>query len=295
MAYLDARKRKNGATAYYVRWTNPSTGRNESQQFERRNEAKLLLSLLNAHDGDTGAALRSVSDFYSEAYTVTKMIEAHIELRTNVGGYTIRRYRGYLKNHINDGLGLMDATKVEYRDIVGWIKDMQAKNLEGKTIANVHGLISAAFKTMARDKKRADNPCQGVSIPKSQHTEEKVTFLTMDEWERLQSFFTEPYQTFYTFLAFTGLRFSEATALYGKDFVTGRNGATSVGINRAWTRGEDNAPFIGPPKTPQSRRKVVIDPELYALISPLLTASVKTGSHVFLNTEGGVNGDVPGH
>jgi len=99
------------------------------------------------------------------------MIENHISLLT-VGGYTIRRYRGMLRGHIADGLGTLDATKVEYRDIVAWVKNMQAKGLEPKTIKNVHALISASFSIMVREKQRPDNPCKGVSLPKSSATEE---------------------------------------------------------------------------------------------------------------------------
>lgn len=286
MAYLDPRRRKNGSTAYYVRWKDPSTGKSESQQFADRDDAKLLLNILKAHDGDTGKALASTRAFYAEVYTVTRMIETHLDLRTNVSGYTIRRYRGYLKNHINDTLGAMDARKVEYRNIIAWVKDMQAKGLEGKTIANVHGLISAAFKTMVREKKRTDNPCQGVPIPKNTATEESGTFLTIDEWRRLQGHLKGRYRDLFTFLAYTGLRFGEATALYGRDFHTDASGQAVVKISRAWTRDEDNNSYIGPPKTPQSRRSVAIDPDLYTLIYPLIVMSRKTGNNVFLNTAG---------
>lgn len=114
----------------------------------------------------------------------------------------------------------MDATKVEYRDIVTWIKGMQSKGLSSKTIANVHGLISAAFNSMVRDKRRPDNPCKGVSLPKSAATEESATFLTRAEWDQVENELTEPYKSFFTFLIHTGLRFSEAAALEARDCQT---------------------------------------------------------------------------
>ncbi|GAA4054360.1 hypothetical protein GCM10023063_48710 [Arthrobacter methylotrophus] len=180
--------------------------------------AKFLLTVLLAHGSNVGAALDSATDYFKGKYTVTRMIEDHIGLLTSANGYTVRRYKGNLKCHIAATLGQMDATEVEYRDIVAWIKGMQSKGLTSKTIANVHGLISAAFNSMVREKKRPDNPCKGVSLPKSEATEETATFLTPDEWSIVEAELSQPYKAFFTFLIHTGLRFSEASALEARDF-----------------------------------------------------------------------------
>jgi integrase len=181
------------------------------QKTDLEDSANLLLPVLKAHGNNIDSALESVKAHYRGVYTVSRMIENHISLLV-VGGYTIRRCRGMLRCHIADGLVTLDATKVEYRDIVAWVKGMQVRGLAPKTIANVHDLISAAFNTMVKEKQRADNPCKGFSLPKSLATEEKATFLTPDEWRRVQAELTEPYESFFTFLVQTGLRYSEATA-----------------------------------------------------------------------------------
>jgi integrase len=286
MAYMDARRRKNGRTAYVVRWVDAETKESQYQKFDNVEDARFLLAILKAHQSDTAAALKSARDHYGGVYTVTQMIEDHIALLTAPGGYTIRRYKGYLRNHINGPLGSMDASKVEYRDIVGWIGMMREKGLSRKTIANVHGLISAAFNSAVREKKRQDNPCKGVALPKSTDTEEAACFLTKAEWEMIRIELGEPYQAFFTFLISSGLRFSEATALYARDFITTPNGQTAVKIVRAWSRDENNDPCLSTPKTRKSRRSVALNAATYALVSPLLAASKKSGKHVFLNTDG---------
>ncbi|WP_457974792.1 hypothetical protein [Arthrobacter sp. D1-17] len=50
------------------------------------------------------------------------MIEDQIALLTDADGYTVRRYKGNLRCHIAGTLGQLDATEVEYRNIVKWIK-----------------------------------------------------------------------------------------------------------------------------------------------------------------------------
>jgi hypothetical protein len=97
-----------------------------------------------AHGNNVDAAIKSMKDYFGGVYGVSRMVEDHIDLLTSANGYTIRRYWGNLECHIADGLGAMDAAQVEYRDIVRWLKEMQVKGLSSKTIANVHGLISAA-------------------------------------------------------------------------------------------------------------------------------------------------------
>ncbi|WP_142036725.1 hypothetical protein [Arthrobacter sp. SLBN-100] len=201
MAYIEARKRKDGSVTHYVRWIDPDTKATVTQKMDSEVSAKFLLTVLKAHGNNVDAALANAIDHFSGVYTVTRMIEDHIGLLTSANGYTIRRYKGNLKCHIAATLGQRDAAEVEYRDIVAWIKSMQAKELSSKTIANVHGLLSSAFNSMVRDKRRPDNPCKGVSLPKS--AEEKATFLTPTEWAAIEVELVEPYRSFFTFLIHT--------------------------------------------------------------------------------------------
>jgi site-specific recombinase XerC len=217
-------------TAFYVRWRDKQTGEALSQKFDDEADARFLLTVLKAHDSDTDAAHRSAAEFYAETFTVSKMVSEHIELLTRVNGYTRQRYKGNLKNHLTDGLGSADAHLVGYAEVSSWVQGMKSKGLSPKTIANVHGLLSAAFNTMVKLKKRQDNPCKGVSLPKNDATEEVSSFLTMDEWDRLSRFINEPHRSLFEFLAMTGLRFSEATALFARDFSIDSRGRTMVKI-----------------------------------------------------------------
>lgn len=112
---------------------------------------------------------------------------------------------------------------------------MQAKGLASKTIANVHGLISAAFNSMVREKKRADNPWKGVSLPKSK-TLRRPRLPLQRGMARVSAELTGPYKAFFTFLVHTGLRFSEATALEARDFLSAPSGQHVVNIVRARIR-----------------------------------------------------------
>ncbi|WP_051427553.1 hypothetical protein [Arthrobacter sp. H20] len=259
MPNIEKRPRKDGSTAHLLRWVDKKTGKRRTQRFDEVKDAEFMMTVLEAHDLDTSLALSSAQKHFMGAYTVTKMVEDHIDLLTNANGYTIRRYKGQLAKHLTPTIGRIDVLEVDYRDVVGWVKAMSAAGSSPKTIANVHGLLSAAFKTAVREKKRTDNPCAGVSLPRSSATEDPMSFLTRDEWRLLQSHIPEDHRPLFAFLAATGVRFSEATALYGRDFSSDEHGQVTVRIARAWTRSETNQPVIGPPKTAQSRRTIAVE------------------------------------
>ena len=71
---------------------------------------------------------------------------------------------------------------------------MTRQRLAPKTIANVHGLFSAAMTTAVRLGYREDNPCAGVELPKSQATHDEMTVLTRDEFALLLSKVSPFYQ-----------------------------------------------------------------------------------------------------
>lgn len=285
MTYIEQRKRRDGSIAHIVRWIDPQTRHRESLKTDSEEDAKLLQAVLKASGNNIDAALESVRAHLRGVYTVPRMIENHMSLLM-VNGYTLRRYEGMLRTRIADGSGSLDATKVEYKDVVAWVKGMQTKGLGSKTIANVHGLISASFNTMVKEKRRTDNPCKGIALPKSSATEEKATFLTPDEWRLVQAELMEPYKSFFTFLIHTGLRYSEATALEAKHFETTSAGLEVVKVVRAWTRDRENVTYIGPPKTSQSRRTVALTESAASDLRPLLRDAAARNSFVFVNTAG---------
>lgn len=84
--------------------------------------AEFLLTVLLAHGSNVGNALDSAQEYFRGRYTVTRMIEDHIALLTDADGYTVRRCKGNLRCHIAGTLGQLDATEVEYRNSVKWIK-----------------------------------------------------------------------------------------------------------------------------------------------------------------------------
>jgi hypothetical protein len=136
--------------------------------------------LIEAAGGRTDEAARIAEAVRKPGPTVEAAITEHIDLLTGVGADTRSHYRGQLRAHIAPGLGPLPVPAVTYRHVAGWVRAMTEKGLSPKTIANVHGLLSAAMTTAVRLGYRAHNPCVGVELPKSVATRDEMTVLTRD-------------------------------------------------------------------------------------------------------------------
>jgi hypothetical protein len=113
MAYIEPRKRKNRATAFYVRWKDAHTGAAMHHKSDSHDDAKFLLTVLKAHD-DLDKAHAAVVHDYGGKHTVSKMVPEHIPILTSADGYTASRYEGYVKKPLDGALGGRAAAGVEY-------------------------------------------------------------------------------------------------------------------------------------------------------------------------------------
>jgi integrase len=181
----------------------------------------------------------------------------HIERLINVREYTVKRYRGYIKNHFN-GIRHLPVDQITEDDLIHWIKSMVKKGCSPKTVANVHGFVHAAMNSAVRRRLRPDNPCNGRLLPKDDATEDKAMFLTMEEMNAIIERADEWHKPMWRLLIGSGLRLGEATALLPSDFQL--NAVTpSVRIVKAYQEVKDGW-AIGVPKTKNARRTVALAP-----------------------------------
>ncbi len=161
---------------------------------------------------------------------------------------------------------------------------MGDKGLSPKTIANVHGLLSAAMSTAMKLGYRTDNPCVGVELPKSVSTRDEMTVLTRDEFALLLAKIPAFYQPLVLTLVATGLRWGEATALTAGDVDLTARPAT-IRVTKAWKRDADRRWYVGPPKTKRARRTVSLPDDLVDVLLPLV-AGKAPDALLFTNTVG---------
>lgn len=276
MATIEARKNKAGiVTSYRVEWYDK--GQRHRQTLATEAEATKWKHLLEAVKHDTQAATMAVLRESSRSPSFIDVANGHIERLINVREYTIKRYNGYLKNHLGD-LGYLPVDQITEDDLIRWIKSMVQKGCSPKTVANVHGFIHAAMNSAVRRRLRPDNPCNGRLLPKDHATEDKAMFLTMAQMNLIIDQGSAWQQPMWRLLIGSGLRLGEATALTRADFQL--DAATpSVRITKAYQEMKDGW-AVGAPKTKKARRTVALAPSTVEAIRDRVE-SAERGKPVF--------------
>jgi integrase len=271
MASIKTRVRKDGTKTWAVLYRikdNQGRTRESSKTFETRSGAETLCELIDRVGvlealrlADIDGAPRPI-----KGPTVTEWVADYIEHLTGVNKNTRQDYRKYLANDIAPALGAVLISELTREQVAAWVNAMEgSKKIESnrrrlvlptsaKTIANKHGLLSAALNRAVKDGKIPTNVAKGIKAARTESREQIA--LTAQEFAVVLAAMPAHYRPLVEFLAETGCRFSEATALRPSDI--NRDKAT-VRIARTWRKARYSADYaIGAVKTPRSRRTITV-------------------------------------
>lgn len=195
-------KRPNGA--WRARYRDPF-GHEHSRHFPRKIDAERWLTAVETskHRGewiDPALARITVAD-WSE-----KWRQAQVQLKPQ----TRARYEAILRAHIVPHWGPMRLSAVTHADVVAWVAQLQADGYAASTIRQVYRVLSMMLALAVRDRRIPVNPAEGVRLPRAAKKEQ--IFLTHAQVEEL-AMACPGYELFIRVLAYTGLRWGEATAL----------------------------------------------------------------------------------
>lgn len=206
---------------------------------------------------------------YTERY-----LDAASGLLTGVEDGTRQGYEAEAERSFLPIMGEFPVDSITKADVGSWLawqekqpvyrdrnkpKDQQSP-VSAKTVRNYHALLSAVFKSAVEDGIRTDNPAYKVRV--SRGTKRENVFLSPAEFATLLHFIPERHKRLVLFLAGTGSRWGEATALTWGD-VALHGTPPTVRITRAWKK-QKGTPLLAHPKTSKSRRSVSLFPDLVA-------------------------------
>ncbi|MDQ0376466.1 tyrosine-type recombinase/integrase [Amycolatopsis thermophila] len=266
---------------YRVTWRDPDTRRKDSLTFDDPEDAKRLKKLLDANGQRLVEAQKVMASIKNQVPTIAELIEHHIEHLTGVQPRTKRDYRRDAKRHINPHLGAIPVDALDRDRVKRWVNDLTGK-MSGKTLANVHSLLSAALQESI-PKWREDNPAKGIRMP--QHVPEEAVFLTPGEFNLLLAKVRAPYRLFIKFLASTGLRWGEAVVLTPDDFNL-LNPTPTVRVSKALKEDANGRDVVGVPKSRKSVRTVSLPASLVPELS-LEMIGKASDDLVFTGPQGG--------
>lgn len=201
--------------------------------------------------------------------TFGEWAETAIEQRRRANERTKADYRRDMRRHFA-ALADVPVADLTQDRIDAWLAERRAADLSPKTIRNLHGFGSSLLiDAMNHRPPLADHNPFGKLPDMSDVRTEEMVFLTHQEFATVLAYVREEYRPLIRFLAGTGMRYGEATALTVRDIEILGNRKTAT-VTKAWKRTGPANYVIGEPKTQRSRRTISLSPELVDLLVPLV-------------------------
>lgn len=273
MAQATPFRNPSGATVWRVQFR--IDGKGKQKTFTHADDAERFADLVTRHGGE--AALRrwasKAGTAASRKPTLRAWVETYLDpasgVLTGIEPGTRDGYKRIADNsfllHLGE-LGIDEITKDDVGAWVAWQEQQPSKRqpnklIAAKTMRNYHALLSNVFEA-AKDRKLIEtNPAHRTKVSKGVARE--AVFLTTDEFWRLHDAIPDHFKGFVYFLAGTGARWSEATALTWGDIHASTTPPT-VRISRAFKKNPGGAPLPKTPKSRAGRRTIAITPPILA-------------------------------
>ena len=276
-ASVEPRPKRDGNVSFDVRYR--LDGKSKRLTFTTQKAAEKWAGVVR-NIGPEEALKYLRLDVLDNTPTVSEHAAKYIASKSGIEGLTTDHYKMFMRLHIAPVLGDLPLDAVSPETIAGWINAQAEDGVAPKTIKNRHGFLYSMFQSAvdADPQLITRNPCAKSKMPAS--TSDEMVFLTVPEFFQVLDFVPEQFQPLVLTLAQTGIRWGEATALRPVDIDLGRK---SLRVAQAWKSSAAKGWYIGPPKTPKSRRNIPIDADLVETLRPLVEAG---GTYLFTNTRG---------
>ena len=260
---------KDGRRTYHVRVR--AHGRQTSESFKTEREALRFCKLVDAMGPESAIAERARRDRADGEYmpTLREWLPKHITQLTGVTDRTRLDYAAMAARTWLPIIGDLPLDGIDRAAVAAAINALDARGLSAKSIANAHGLLSAVMASAVLADHIGTNPCHRMRLPRSRETERRdERFLTHEEYHRLIAEIPDQHKPLAVTLFGTGLRWSEATRLEVRDIIPGN--PPTLRVTKAWKSTPGRPRHTGPPKSPKSRRTVMLAEQVVAALTPLL-------------------------
>lgn len=263
MASIQTRKRKDGTTAWRVVFRITPGGAPTTETFDTAHDAENFARLVDRIGGKAAREKRDAAT-WDQALTFT---EAFAHMRENALDLTPGTLYDYERTLDRCGatarFGALSLDMIDHSDIQAWaneraktVSKQTGKPLSPKTLRNELSIVSSVFSHAVREGWIESSPTAHTRLPKARRPSIRV--LTFEEYAAILAEVREDQRPLVQFLATTGARWGEVTALEWGDLAQVSDEAWRVTIQRAWKRSERSGRTIGHAKTATSHRTITI-------------------------------------
>ncbi|MET8574297.1 tyrosine-type recombinase/integrase [Streptomyces sp. NPDC005012] len=205
--------RKAGRTPpgrYRVRWYDPN-GNPKMKTFARKVDAEAERTRMESRLGDG-----SYRDPAAGRVKFAELAESWLAAQIHLKRSTRNRYQGVLDVHVLPRWGMTPLDRIHFEDIGQWLADMLSGEVTGGrklsplSVRKVFVVFSRVLGYAVKSRRIAANPAIGVPLPKAAPADH--VYLDDMQVEALADA-AGSYRVFILLLAYTGLRWGEASAL----------------------------------------------------------------------------------
>lgn len=223
--------------------------------------------------------------------TLREWCEHWLPSKTRITSGTRGDYARKLAHRIYPALGDIPIDQLTPTHIGRFLNGLRAEGRRNMTLTNYFNVLHSALAAAVVEGLIPSNPCANSDFVRGQVAEDDTgaeprVYLTPAQYRLLLAAFTPADRPLVEFLAGTGARWSEATAVRVEDLLPpSKKAGPRVQIFRAWKRDDKNRPYLGTTKG-RRKRTVQISHELYELLLEL-AAGRSRQSLLFIATRGG--------
>lgn len=234
---------KDGKKRWKAVYRRPDNTQTSKAGFLRKRDAEEFLATVTV--SKTAGTYVSPSDAKATIdMLAAQWITAHA---ATVKPSTLHSDESTLRIHVLPKWGRRTVGSIRHSEVRDWVAEL-ASTRSATTVRRAHGCLAAILENAVRDRRIATNPARDIKLPR--RTPQARGYLSHKQVEALASH--AKYPGFVRFLALTGLRWGEATALRVKHLDLNRRRA-NIEENAVSVNGKIH---VGTPKT-HERRSVV--------------------------------------
>lgn len=231
---------------YRVRYRRPDGAQTDRRGFKTKRDAEVFLSSL-----EVAKAKGEFIDLSAAEVRISIVGARWVASREQVlKPSAYRSIESSWRIHVEPRWGKRTLANVRHSEIQEWVSEM-AKTQSATNALRAHGILAGIFDSAVKDRSIATNPARDIALPRK--ATKRKSYLTHMQVELLALSSRDP--ALVRFLAYTGLRWGEATGLRLRH----------LDLMRRRARIEENAVMVnntvvvGTPKT-HKHRSVPIPP-----------------------------------
>lgn len=232
---------------YSVRYRDPDNRQREQRGFTRKKDAELWLAKT-----EISKASGAFIDEHASRVTIGDLGPAWLAGKSVLKPSSYAPLEIAWRVYVHPRWGAVAVSKVRHSDVQNWLVELGkgtrsvSTPLSASSVIRIHSVLAGILDTAVKDRRIAINPARDVTLPRK--VKKRRVYLDHRQVEQLASV-SGQHAILVRFLAYTGLRWGEATALRVRDLDLLRRRLT-VQENAVRVNGRI---IVGTPKSHEAR------------------------------------------